>query len=320
MLTIVGSILCVCPNPEVLKPCVCSNDEISCGGNDMINLKNMFQKIDQVLADNQKNFKKFYLNNTAITELEENTFFELTFEEINITSAEKLQLINTNAFSSTNMITKFLFIINCPIVYSPPNYDIFQATSLMSNIEKVWLRYTKLSKIPSYAFRPINGIQSKLWQIYIEISGSIKEIGNFPFYYLSNLQHISIDSTSIDFIPSNAFHLQKRSNETITIWLTYLKLNGSSISLHSFDNLKRPVILIFDGSHEMSYLNESIFASFLELNPKNTIDLRDGFQLNCSDCRSYWLTKESKYIDRINIKKCSNGNDIRNNSNFSQCK
>jgi hypothetical protein len=118
----------------------------------------MLQKLDQVLTDNQKHFKKFYLNNTAITELEENIFLKLTFEEINITSATNLKLININAFSSTNKVTKFLYVINTPIVYFPPNYDIFRETSLMLNIQKVWIRYTKLSKIPSYAFRPINGI------------------------------------------------------------------------------------------------------------------------------------------------------------------
>ncbi len=321
MLTIIGSILCICPDPELLKPCICSNDEISCGGNDMINLKFIFQKVDQVLADNQKDFKKFYLNNTAITELEENTFFKLTFEEINITSAENLKLINTNAFSSTNMITKFLFIINCPIVYTPPDYDIFHATSLMLNIEKVWFRYTKLSKIPSHAFRPINGIQSKLWQLFVHLSPYIKEIGNFPFYYLPNLKELSLDWTSIEFIPSDAFHLEKGSNETITIDLDGLKLNGSSFGLHSFDNLKRPSHLILGGNYEMTYLNESIFAPYFGLNPKNTIDLRENFQLDCDDCRSYWIKKWYNYSDRIKTNNiCSNGNDLRSDSNFKNCK
>jgi hypothetical protein len=280
----------------------------------------MFQKIDQELADNQKSFKKFYLNNTAITELEENTFFEITFEEINITDAKNLEMINTLAFSSNNMITKILFIKNCPIVYAPPNYDIFFSISLMLNIESVIIENTNLTKIPSNAFRPVNGVQNKLWQLYIHDSSSIREIGNYPFYYLPNLRDLSIESTSIDFIPPNAFHLKKEFNETITIWLDWLKLNGSSFALHSLDFLKRPTVLIFDGSLEMTYLNESIFAPFLEVNPKNIIDLRDDFPFNCDDCLSFWINKESKYIDRIKIKKCSNGNDIRNNSNFSNCK
>ncbi len=320
MLTIIGYILCVCPAPELLKPCICNNNEISCGGNDVLNLKHMFQKIDQVLADNQKSFKKFYLNNTAITELEENTFFEITFEEINITDAKNLEMINTLAFSSTNMITKILVIRNCPIFYAPPHYDIFFSISLMLNIERVVIENTNLTKIPSNAFRPVNGVQNKLSLLYIHQSSSIREIGNYPFYYLPNLIELSIEITSIDFIPSNAFHFQKEFNQTIRIWLDGLKLNGSSFALHSLDFLKRPAVLIFDGSQEMTYLNESIFAPFFEVNASNKVDLEENFQLDCDDCRSYWINKESKYIDRIKIKKCSNGNDIRNSSNFSNCK
>ncbi len=320
MLTIIGYILCVCPVPELLKPCICNDNEISCGGNDLLNLKHMFQKIDQELDDNQKSFNKFYLNNTAIIELEENTFSEITFEEINITDAENLKLINTLAFSSNNMIIKRLVIKNCPIVYAPPNYDIFFSISLMLNIESVIIENTTLTKIPSNAFRPVNGVQNKLSQLYIHQSSSISEIGNYPFYYLSNLSDLSIEMTSIDFIPSNAFHFKKEFNQNITIWLDGLKLNSSSFALHSLDFLKRPAVLIFDGSQEMTYLNESIFAPFLEVNPQNIIDLRDDIPFNCDDCRSFWINKESKYIDRIKIIKCSNGNDIRNNSNFSNCK
>jgi hypothetical protein len=35
---------------------------ISCVDNRVLNLKHIFEKIDQILADNEKHFKKFYLN------------------------------------------------------------------------------------------------------------------------------------------------------------------------------------------------------------------------------------------------------------------
>jgi hypothetical protein len=63
--------------------------------------------INQKLAVNEKHFKKCYFNNTAITELEEITFFEITFKNIEILKAKNLSLINTHAFTSTNKVTKF---------------------------------------------------------------------------------------------------------------------------------------------------------------------------------------------------------------------
>jgi hypothetical protein len=74
-------------------------------------LKHVFEAIDEKLKSNEKNFKRFYFNNTAITELEENTFYEITFEEIYIFNATKLKLINTRAFGATNLVTK-IFKVN----------------------------------------------------------------------------------------------------------------------------------------------------------------------------------------------------------------
>ncbi len=73
---------CLCPSPEALYPCICDKNGITFGGTDALNLKHVFNNIDQNLGENEKYFKQFYLNNTAITEIEENTFFEVTFDEI----------------------------------------------------------------------------------------------------------------------------------------------------------------------------------------------------------------------------------------------
>ncbi len=69
----------------------------------------MFEKIDSVFAHNESHFNKFFFNNTAITKLEENTFREITFDEIEIYNATKLNLINTYAFTSNNEIIKRLY-------------------------------------------------------------------------------------------------------------------------------------------------------------------------------------------------------------------
>jgi hypothetical protein len=78
----------------VLYPCICNEYGISCGGNNSLNLKSVFQSINQNLGQNEKHFKIFALYNVAITEIEENTFFEITFDEILIFEALNLKLIN----------------------------------------------------------------------------------------------------------------------------------------------------------------------------------------------------------------------------------
>jgi hypothetical protein len=85
----------------------------------------MFSKICQILTENEKHFKQFYLNNTAITELEENTFLEITFNEILIKNAKNLKSINSDAFNSTNLVTKVFEVYNSPVINFPPNFDIF---------------------------------------------------------------------------------------------------------------------------------------------------------------------------------------------------
>jgi hypothetical protein len=96
------------------------------------------------LPEGKKHFKQFYLNNTAITEIEENTFYDLTFDEIKIMSASKLTLINTNAFTETNFFTKSFNLLDTPIVSNPPKYDIFYIISQMKNLEQLSIEYTNI--------------------------------------------------------------------------------------------------------------------------------------------------------------------------------
>ncbi len=74
----------MCPSLELLYPYICDENAITCGGTDDLNLKHVFENIDRNFRENEKHFKLFYLNNTAITEIEESTFFEITFDEISI--------------------------------------------------------------------------------------------------------------------------------------------------------------------------------------------------------------------------------------------
>jgi hypothetical protein len=243
--TFIGFILALCPPSEILNPCKCNAYGISCGGNEWYNLKHIFKAIDQRLKNNEKHFNQFELNNTAITELEENTFYEITFDEIYIYNATKLKLINTHAFTATNLVTK-KFFVNRDIYFttgpsaltnSPPNYDIFLMLSSIISLEEIKICNTNINQIPSRAFRSINGIQKNLSTI--EFYGSpIVKVGDYPFYSLNNLIHLEFSATSIKSIPKTVFHFRNDSNVTMTLNLYSNDLNGTSFAMGSLTNLK----------------------------------------------------------------------------------
>jgi hypothetical protein len=142
----------------------------------------MFEAIDQTQADNEKHFKQFYLNNSVITELEENTFYEITFDDITF-DATKLSFINTHEFTATNFVTKLFRVNSGPLVNSPPNYDIFKILSLVKNIEEIDIYYTKIDEIPSNAFKPLMGIQNNLKILQFDCS-NIKKLERMLFISL----------------------------------------------------------------------------------------------------------------------------------------
>jgi hypothetical protein len=303
----------------VLNPCKCNENGIECGGRDHLNLKHVFENIDNNLRENEKHFKRFYLYNTAITEIEENTFFEVTFDQIEIGFATNLKKINSHAFTSNNLVTKMFRLNNASIVDSPPNYDIFVVLSSFINLEYLELRGTQISEIPSYAFQPINGTQSKLY--YIDFGrNKIEKIGNYSFYDLKNLTYLSFSENPLKLISMNSFHFQNVSNQTFLLNLSYINtLNGSSFTTNSLINIKRLTSILLFGDLNLKFFDQTIFLPFFESNPKNSILLYISPKLDCDDCRSHWLVKESKYLKRFDKIECLNGNDIRNSSNFENC-
>jgi hypothetical protein len=308
-----------CPKPELLKPCNCDNEVILCGGNQYYNLKHLFESLSNELTDDKKHFKRFYFNNTAITELKENTFYDLTFDEIYFESASNLTTINTHTFTATNLVTKRFETQYTPIANPLPDSDIFKILSFMIKIEYIRLDNTKITEIPSYAFRPLLGYQNNLRYLYIRSrTGGIQKVANYVFYDLNSMLELSLDQNMIDFIPSNAFHFRKESKINLNLYLSANHLNGSSFESNAFNNIKRPTILNLEDNPKISYLDQKIFSTFLNSDPNNQISVTH-IKLDCNDCRSYWITKEPGYLHRILNIECTNGKLFTDLSNFANC-
>jgi hypothetical protein len=91
-------------------------------------------------------------------------------------------------------------------------------------LEVLGLGGTQISEIPSYAFRPINGVQNKLSAISLD-NNKIEKIGNYSFYDLKNLTVLSFVSDPLKLISMNSFHFKNVSNKTFVLYL-------SDISIH----------------------------------------------------------------------------------------
>jgi hypothetical protein len=187
-------------------------------------------------------------------------------------------------------------------------------------LEGLELISTEISEIPSYAFRPINGIQSKLSGIDFH-KNKIEKIGNYSFYDLKNLTELDIGLNPLKLILMNSFNLKNVSNETFKLNLGHSNtLNGDSFAINSLSNIKRPTFVNLNDNPNLKFFDQTIFLPFFESNPKNHIYLSNTTKLDCDDCRSHWLVKESKYLERFHQIICLNGNDVRNSNNFKNCK
>lgn len=300
-----------CPPAEILSPCICHEDtEIHCGTNTKFSLSDIFAK----LSDNSttKHFTLFYFNNSVITQLQDNTFHEITFDEILIEEANALTTINAHAFGANNLRVKKFSIKNSPV--NPVN--IFDIISSFANLEYLFIQKTNITEIPSNAFQPLNGVQSNLKYVYFE---GITKIGDYAFYEMDNLQTIHLGyNLQLNSIPVHAFDFRHNSTVRCNIQLYSCGLSEESFPLGVFLNSKRP-LYIDVRSNKIKVMDEKIWAPILALD-NNYVDV-DADPFVC-DCKFFWLYKKwsqySKQVLHLNDE-CGDGKDFEDPSHFAKC-
>ena len=302
-----------CAPYSSIKPCkFMANDQaIFCGGNTDIDLKAMFHNFSKQLSDNEKHFKKFYLSNTYIKVLEENTFDEITFDEIYINYCSNLTNIARHAFTATDLVTKeFVLQKNNKLSMDKTIYTIL---SSFMNIESITLSDIGFNEIPSNAFRPLIGYQKYLREL--EITQTFTKIGSHSFSNLKNLTQLTLDIKDLHSIPDYAFVFEEYSDQLFRIDF-YQSSNFSAFNGKTLLNIRRPTELKIFG--ESTYLEEKVFLPFLLDNEKNAIQLPFFEAFDCNDCRNYWLKKNQTIRKRIYVI-CQNGKQLNDPDNFKNC-
>lgn len=298
-----------------MEPCSCHNYVISCGGEQEIDLEAMFERLSKKLPKRKKHFDELYINNTVITELGENITKDITFHTIFIDSAQNLKRIDKNAFKGTADNVKVFVLKKCQNFDSLELFDVLNGFPKM---ETIHVGNTKLTGIPSNAFRTLPNIYSIAF--YGE---SIKTIGEKAFHDLKTIRFIDIVNTSLSYIPDNVFVFEK-SERKVGICLFYNQLEGNGFSAGALAHIGRPAEFHFMGhlesenSDKIKFLDQNSFEPFFKADPHNTVVFKYEV-LDCNDCRNKWLKTTPEYGNRVTPLKCSNGIKFDSQANFAKC-
>lgn len=187
----------------------------------------------------------------------------------------------------------------CALEHQPPEWDIQTVINKMPNLLdlQIGLNMTDeqslndvLPNQPSY----IHGIDIRANQLTIK-TGALK--------YLEDLSSISFNGARINRIERESFKRGIHSNFTsdgmFFINFRYCKLSNGTFQSGSFDGIQgKWVQITFDGV-DISSLPENAFKSLLN-STSNSIALIGDSNLDCDDCKNYWLIKEKKEKQIIN--------------------
>ena len=312
-----SQVLSDCPKADDLKPCVCVNDGIYCGGHTDIDLVKIFTKLSKILPKNKKSFDRFHLNNTFITQLKANTTLDLTFEDITIEQAKNLTYIHEDTFGSTTKKTGSLRIFYNPNLEN--HTSLFGAVRKFKNIDVLSLDFNNITEIPSNALAHHDLLED------VTLRGpSIKKIGDNPFQYLTILNTLEITQTNIDYIPENAFNFKnKNDGQLVFIFNDNNLINSSSFAVNSLNHFQKRAVDFYylskTKTKDLQYLEEKVFLPFLLSNNRSLISLV-GLRFDCTDCRSYWLVKNPLMKHRVNDFVCTDGKTFADKTHFINCK
>ncbi len=148
----------------------------------------------------------------------------------------------------------------------------------------------------------------------------ITKIGNNAFEYLDSLTQLELDGNKLDHISEDAFNFSKSSDKLFQLFLDKNPLNSSSFERGAFNKLNRPTYIIFSfgfNFNNITYLDQHIFEEFMNNNQQNAISSNN---IDCNDCRSFWLFQNKKFSQQFSLLKCSNSIDFSNVNNFHDCK
>ena len=272
----------------------------------MTNIQEVFKSISNNLEGTEKHFSQIHISQTKNLNkenylvLNESSFWDITFDQF---TGYDIKMIDNDAFGESSSKIKSI-LIYYPIAHKPPEYDVWKMLSSLVNVQFINVR-TDINEIPSQAFTPLNGKQTKLNTIYNSNYNKLI-IKKMAFYNLENLTSIHFFHPEIQKIENEAFSFNKKSSQRLIIHFWYCIMNDSSFDSGSFDGIKRPTQILFDRLN-ISSIPESSFKSVLD-NENNNVRFEYSY-LNCFDCKNHWMIRDRK-DKQVNNARCNHNTTL----------
>ena len=254
------------------------------------NIQQVFKSISSQLNQTEKHFKKLIVYETKGLKvqdylvLNDSSFWDITFDEF---YGNNIKLISNNAFGQGAETVNTIYI-NCILGYVdqlPPLYDIWKVLSSLVNIQHINVNLN-ITEIPSQAFMPFNGKQSKFNSIILYTPNAIT-IKKMAFFHLENLNHLHFHS-DISKIQNQAFAISKSSSEKLSIDF-FNNIDGDSFEPESFQGLQRSVQINF--YQYLNYVPESSFKTILD--NQNNIFFQFSY-IDCKHCKNLWMIRDER--------------------------
>jgi hypothetical protein len=184
----------------------------------------------------------------------------------------------------------------------------------MTNLIYLSISLTNIHELPPNTLNNTNLCSLIIFDLNIINNYSYNLLKNFG----ENNNSIKCDrkielSGNFNFIPSHAFVIESHNEDVdLSITFGYSKINGSSFELGAFINAGRTLHLSFEGTFELTYLDEKIFKPLLDAYPKSTISLEDCL-LDCGNCNFLWIFETKNItLQQITGTNCYNGKSLEN--------
>ncbi len=268
------SCIAKCPQLEDITPCTCDEKlgSISCIGSAIADHE-LGLIGSNIKSGSDSRFSSLTIQNTAITQLDNNTYIDANFDEIIIENNTQLISINNQSFKKG--FVKNLYIRNNPKL----NDSIFSLLKYLKISDEIRFDGNDMKEIPSDAF------DSDAKSITLD-HNRIERIHSNAFSSLPYLTHLSIDHNLIDSIEKNGLNFSVNNFRSMIVSLNNNKLTANSFSTHSLPKLKEISVSLHLENNHLTEFPEDVFRNFVEEN-QHKIYL-NGNMFDC-DCNIKWI-------------------------------
>ena len=229
----------------------------------------------------------------------ENQFADLTFETMNMFHVNR---IYNKAFGKTAETLIKFWCMDCIIEHSPPNHDLWKAIGQLTKATSVSLN-VNVTEILENVITPPDKTESQIQQLWFDNFNQKMTVKAGAFQNLTQIEKMNLWE-NFNKIEKSAFRLNQKSDKRLSISFIsdFGYFTADAFENGTFDGVQRPVSVSFGIFGGLDYLPQGSFKAFFDQNKENQVLLYGD--INCEDCRNYWLIKDGRK-ERISYPNCS---------------